>query len=60
MRRFEISSLGLEEMTSQETANVNGGEGGFWFVVAVADFILSICKGYKDAFDEYQGEKSNK
>lgn len=45
MKKFEINSFGMQEMTAQETRNTDGGSLTILLVCAAAALLLSSCEG---------------
>lgn len=50
MKNFEINSLGMQEMTVQETRNTEGGSVTVLLICAAATLLLASC-GHDNTFD---------
>ena len=54
MKQFEISALGLEEMSLQEARTADGGVAAWVIIgtvmtaISIVDFICDVAKGYKE------------
>jgi len=47
MKKFEITAIGLEEMSLQEVSSI---EGGFWTAIGIAITIITLIDWATDAY----------